>query len=89
VAGVVHEDVEVAGLLDQPPSLLGVGDVGLDCAAARFLRDRLRLVRTGAVADDYLRPAAGQLERDRPSDSTRPSGDERRLAFQRAELRQS
>ena len=41
-AGVVDEDVEVARLLDEPLRLLGIGDVGLDGAAADLARDAPR-----------------------------------------------
>ena len=64
-AGVVDEDVEVAGLLDEPLRLGWVGDVGLDGAAADLRRDGLGLVGARAVADDDVRAGAPELERDR------------------------
>ena len=84
-ARVVDEDVELAGLLDQALGLVGVGDVGLDSPAARFLGDRLGLVGARAVADHDLGTAARELERDRPADAARAAGDEGSLPFERGE----
>jgi hypothetical protein len=87
--GVVDEDVDVACPLDQGLRLLGVGDVGLDGPPAGLLRDALGFLAARAVADDDVRSGPRELESDRSADSARRAGDKRRLAFERAELRQS
>jgi hypothetical protein len=84
--GVVDEDVEVACLLDDALRGLGVGDVGLERAAADLVRDRLGLVAAGAVAEDDARARLRQLARDRRADASRTARDERGLAFERAEV---
>ena len=68
-AGVVDEDVEVAGRLDEGLRGLGVRDVGLDGAAADLRGDGLRLLAPRAVADDDLGAGAPELECDRAPDT--------------------
>src|SRR5207248_4636111 len=84
-SGVVDQDVELARLLDQPGGLRGVGDVRLDRPPADLLRQSLGLVGPAPVADDDLRTGPRELRGDRAADPARGAGDERELAFERAE----
>ena len=72
-------------LFDQTLRFGRVGHVRGDRAAARFLRDGLRLVPAGAIADHDRGSRAGELEGDRTADPARGAGDERGLAFERCE----
>src|SRR5262249_58144485 len=83
---VVHEDVEVAGSGDERLRLLAVGYVRLEDARTDLLRHLLGLVLPRPIAQRHRRTGACQLARDRGADATRPTGDERRLPRQRAEL---
>src|SRR6185437_1519857 len=84
-ACVVHEDVDVAGFLDESRRRFGLRDVGLDGAAADLRCERLRLLCARAIADDDGRACARELRRDCAPDPARRSGNERRPAFQRGE----
>jgi hypothetical protein len=84
-AGVVDEDVEIAGFLDKSRGLLGVADIGLEGSPPDLRGDRLGLVGAGAEADDDLRAASREFDRDRAPDPTRSAGDERELALERTE----
>src|SRR5581483_11822478 len=88
-AGVVDEDVEVARFLDEPGRLLRARDVGLDGAAADPARQLLRLLASGAVADDDARAGARELLGDRAADPLRGARDERRLPLEGGEAQWS
>ena len=69
-AGVVHEDVELASLLDERARRLRIGDVRLHGASPDLRGQRRCLVGAGAVREDDRRPARGELGRDRAADPT-------------------
>src|SRR5688572_1016507 len=83
--GVVDEDVEVAGRLDERLRGLRVADVTPDRAAADLRGDGLGLLAARPVADDDLGSGAAELERDRAADPARAAGHERDLPLQRGE----
>ena len=83
---VVDQDVDVANLVRQPPDVVGVGEVGGDEAGlatrGRDLLDRaVAAAHVVAVSQD-LGPVAGQLQRDRPTDTRRCARDQRPLPFE-------
>ena len=83
--GVVHEDVEVARLLDERASRLRVGDVGLHRPASDLGRERLGLVRSSAIREDDRRASRRELGRDRAPDAPGCARDEGGSALERAE----
>src|SRR4051794_32955974 len=88
-AGVVHEDVEVAGFTDEPRRVLGLRDVGVHRAAADLRGERLAFLAAAPIADDDGRSGARELERDRPTDAPRGTGDERCFPLEGREVRQA
>ena len=84
-AGVVDEDVELAGRVDQSLRLLGVGDVRLDGACTCFASDLFGLVLARAIAERDVGSGARELEGDRTPDTPRPARDEGGLTLQRRE----
>src|SRR5215469_1694792 len=90
-ARVVDEDVDCPELLERTAehslNLLLVGDVRLQRERAHSFgtdlgSERLRLVLTAHVVDDYVRARFPEAQRDRAADAGARSGDERLLAQQ-------
>jgi hypothetical protein len=54
--GVVDEDVEISGLLDETRRLLRARDVGPDGTPFDLARKLLRLLGPGALADEDVGP---------------------------------
>ena len=84
-AGVVHEDVEIARLLDERARRLRIGDVRLHGAAADLGGERLGLVRAGAIRErrPTRPPAASSVAIARPipldapvTSAVRPSSEQ-------------
>src|SRR5262249_15564908 len=86
-ACVVDEDVDLARLLDERARGFRIRDIGLHCPAADLGGDLLRFLPSASVSEDDRGAATAELERDRPTDSSGASGDERDLAGERAALR--
>ena len=87
VAGVVDDDVDLAelvdGLLDQLVRHALLGEVAAEHRGlARDLRRRLLGDVAVEVVDEHARALLGEQLRGRAADSTRRSGDDRRLSVQ-------
>src|SRR3954447_3725531 len=68
-AGVVHEDVEVAGLLHETRRALRLRDARVQRTSADVRGESLAFVAAAAIADDYGSSGACELERDRSPDA--------------------
>src|SRR5262249_35521470 len=86
-ACVVHEDLEVARVLDEPGCVLRIRNVGLECLPARLRSHGVRFLASRVVADDDLGAGPRELECDRTSDPARAAGDERTPSGERAAVR--
>ena len=85
-AGVVHEDVDVARLLDE--ALASSASDTSACTARAPISDATPSASSAPDRSRGRRRAgAGQLGSDRLADPARAACDERRPAFERAELR--
>ena len=82
-AGVVHQDVEWAGVLDHGLGRVHVGDVGLHGPRPDCGRELLRHVER-AARDDHLGAVGGQPRGDPGADPATASGDDSPSSGQRA-----